>query len=57
MFHRLVLFEQALEEAAALDAEFASTKKLRGTLHGVPVSFKDLCKSYGRVYCFTFIYV
>ncbi|KAH8111020.1 amidase signature enzyme [Phellopilus nigrolimitatus] len=36
-----ILFEQALKEADELDAEFASTKRLRGALHGVPVSFKD----------------
>ncbi|THH09917.1 hypothetical protein EW145_g1672 [Phellinidium pouzarii] len=36
-----ILFEQALKEAAELDADFASTNRLRGALHGVPVSFKD----------------
>ncbi|KAI0731184.1 amidase signature domain-containing protein [Earliella scabrosa] len=36
-----VLFAQAREEARALDEEFASTRKVRGPLHGVPVSFKD----------------
>ncbi|EIN06088.1 amidase [Punctularia strigosozonata HHB-11173 SS5] len=36
-----VLFSQAKEEAAALDREFAETKRLRGPLHGVPVTFKD----------------
>ncbi|KII87208.1 hypothetical protein PLICRDRAFT_113002 [Plicaturopsis crispa FD-325 SS-3] len=36
-----VLFEQALREAALLDKEYAATGKLRGPLHGVPVSFKD----------------
>lgn len=39
----IVLFEQALVEAEELDAEFASTKRLRGPLHGIPVSFKDQC--------------
>ncbi|KAI0917508.1 hypothetical protein AcV5_007991 [Taiwanofungus camphoratus] len=37
-----ILFRQAREEAAALDREFAHTRKLRGALHGVPVSFKDI---------------
>ncbi|KAI5121616.1 hypothetical protein M0805_001147 [Coniferiporia weirii] len=36
-----ILFEQALNEAAELDSEFLSSKRLRGPLHGVPVSFKD----------------
>ncbi|KAI0258706.1 amidase signature domain-containing protein [Gloeopeniophorella convolvens] len=36
-----VFFEQAREEARKLDAEFAETGKLRGVLHGVPVSVKD----------------
>ncbi|KAL5536849.1 hypothetical protein ACEPAF_672 [Sanghuangporus sanghuang] len=36
-----ILFENALKEAKELDDAFASTKQLRGPLHGVPVSFKD----------------
>ena len=47
-FHALssiVLFDRALKEAKELDDEFASTKTLRGPLHGVPVGFKDQCKS------------
>ncbi|KLO17969.1 amidase signature enzyme [Schizopora paradoxa] len=36
-----VRFDDALKEAAELDAEFAKTKILKGPLHGVPVSFKD----------------
>ncbi|KAF7320523.1 hypothetical protein HMN09_00136000 [Mycena chlorophos] len=36
-----ILFADALKEAKALDAEFAKTGKLRGPLHGVPMSFKD----------------
>ncbi|KAJ7213570.1 amidase [Mycena pura] len=35
-----ILFEEALKQAKELDAEFASTKKLRGPLHGVPLSVK-----------------
>lgn len=42
---RTVLFAQAIKEAGELDAEFASTKRLRGPLHGVPVSFKDQCQA------------
>ncbi len=40
----LVLFSEARTQAKALDAEFASTGRLRGPLHGVPVSFKDVCE-------------
>ncbi|PFH48628.1 hypothetical protein AMATHDRAFT_64920 [Amanita thiersii Skay4041] len=36
-----VMFEWARKQANVLDEEFASTGKLRGPLHGVPVSFKD----------------
>ncbi|TFK71658.1 amidase signature enzyme [Pluteus cervinus] len=36
-----VMFVQARERAKQLDADFASTGRLRGPLHGVPVSFKD----------------
>ncbi|THU99137.1 amidase signature enzyme [Dendrothele bispora CBS 962.96] len=36
-----LLFEQALKQAKELDASFASTKKLRGPLHGVPFSFSS----------------
>ncbi|KAG9078498.1 hypothetical protein FS749_009467 [Ceratobasidium sp. UAMH 11750] len=39
-----VLFEEALAEAERLDADFKTTGKLRGGLHGVPVTFKDQCK-------------
>lgn len=37
------MFETALLEAKALDKEFAVTGRIRGPLHGVPVSFKDQC--------------
>ncbi|KDQ12989.1 hypothetical protein BOTBODRAFT_56307 [Botryobasidium botryosum FD-172 SS1] len=37
-----ILFAEALAEAEALDKEFRATKKIKGPLHGVPVSFKDL---------------
>ncbi|KAJ7445802.1 amidase [Mycena galericulata] len=36
-----VLFVEALQQAKDLDIEFASTKELRGPLHGVPISIKD----------------
>ncbi|KAJ7180615.1 amidase [Mycena filopes] len=35
-----VLFVEARQQALELDAEFASTGKLRGPLHGVPLSVK-----------------
>lgn len=43
------MFEDALQEARALDKDFARTKTIKGPLHGVPVSFKDLCESWPRV--------
>ncbi|KAF8120361.1 amidase signature domain-containing protein [Boletus edulis] len=36
-----VLFEDAKKQAKVLDEEFSRTGKLRGPLHGVPMSFKD----------------
>lgn len=39
----LVLFQDARKRAHELDEEFAITKKLRGPLHGVPMSVKDQC--------------
>ncbi|KAF8135201.1 amidase signature domain-containing protein [Boletus edulis] len=38
-----VLFEDAKKQAKVLDEEFSRTGKLRGPLHGVPMSFKDQC--------------
>ncbi|EMD38846.1 hypothetical protein CERSUDRAFT_104159 [Gelatoporia subvermispora B] len=50
-----VMFEDARETALELDAEFAATKKLRGPLHGVPISFKDIfdIKGYDTTLGFT----
>ncbi|THH27472.1 hypothetical protein EUX98_g6717 [Antrodiella citrinella] len=36
-----VFFEEARRDAQRLDKEFAVTGKVKGPLHGVPVSFKD----------------
>lgn len=36
-----ILFEQALQRAQKLDAEFEKTGKVTGVLHGVPVSLKE----------------
>ena len=36
----LVLFEDARRQAAELDNEFATTNKLHGVLHGVPMSLR-----------------
>jgi Asp-tRNA(Asn)/Glu-tRNA(Gln) amidotransferase A subunit family amidase len=38
VFVAVVMLGPARQRAAELDAEFAATKKLRGPLHGVPVS-------------------
>ncbi|KAA1083569.1 hypothetical protein PGT21_004058 [Puccinia graminis f. sp. tritici] len=36
-----ILFKEALERAEQLDKEFEATGRLRGRLHGIPVSLKD----------------
>ncbi|KAJ5825485.1 hypothetical protein N7474_002623 [Penicillium riverlandense] len=36
-----VMFEDALKQARQLDAEFQATGKLKGPLHGIPVTLKD----------------
>lgn len=36
-----IMFEEALERADELDKEFAATGRLRGRLHGIPISLKD----------------
>ncbi|KAJ5449604.1 uncharacterized protein N7458_006053 [Penicillium daleae] len=36
-----VLFDEALQQAKKLDAEFTSTGKLKGPLHGIPITLKD----------------
>ena len=38
-----VFFDEAMEEARKLDAEFVKTGELMGPLHGVPISVKDMC--------------
>ena len=38
----LVLFAEALKTAGELDVHYAATGELKGPLHGVPISFKDL---------------
>ncbi|KAJ4473835.1 amidase signature domain-containing protein [Lentinula aciculospora] len=50
-----VLFDQALAVARTFDEEFASKKRLRGPLHGVPFSLKDqfLVKGYDTTIGFT----
>ncbi|KDQ10331.1 hypothetical protein BOTBODRAFT_36235 [Botryobasidium botryosum FD-172 SS1] len=37
-----ILFTEALAAAEELDAEFQATKKIRGPLHGVPMTVKDI---------------
>lgn len=35
------MFEDALEHAKQLDADFAESGKLKGPLHGIPITLKD----------------
>jgi Asp-tRNA(Asn)/Glu-tRNA(Gln) amidotransferase A subunit family amidase len=42
------MFTNALEEAKRLDEEYEATGKLRGPLHGVPISFKDQFEIAGK---------
>jgi hypothetical protein len=42
------MFKTALEEAKQLDEEYKATGRLRGPLHGVPISFKDLIEIRGK---------
>lgn len=35
------MFDDALKQAKQLDIEYATTKKLRGPLHGIPITLKD----------------
>jgi amidase len=44
----VTLFDDALAAAKALDVEFAKTGKLKGPLHGVPVSLKDNINVAGK---------
>ncbi|KAG8858225.1 hypothetical protein FRB96_005354 [Tulasnella sp. 330] len=39
-----VMFGDALGEARRLDRDFAASRRIKGPLHGVPVSLKDLFK-------------
>ncbi|KAI1343536.1 acetamidase [Xylariaceae sp. FL0016] len=41
------MYPAALKAATDLDRDFAATGKLRGPLHGVPVSLKDQCRVKG----------
>ncbi|KAH0833464.1 amidase signature domain-containing protein [Lanmaoa asiatica] len=43
--------EDAKKQAKELDEEFSRTGKLRGPLHGVPMSFKDQCTHIYGVRC------
>ncbi|KAJ5107575.1 Amidase [Penicillium angulare] len=36
-----IVFEDALEQAKELDVEFQTTHKIRGPLHGIPITLKD----------------
>ena len=44
-----MLFSDALKTAEELDSHFAATGELRGPLHGVPITFKDLSESTGQL--------
>jgi hypothetical protein len=41
----IVLFGEAREDARKLDFEFSESGRLKGPLHGVPISVKDSCAS------------
>lgn len=43
----VVMILDALQAAEKLDLEFAQTGRVKGPLHGVPVSFKELCEHFG----------
>ena len=43
------MFSDALKTAGELDVDFAAAKELKGPLHGVPISFKDLSESVQSV--------
>lgn len=43
------MFSDALVAAKELDAHFAATNEIKGPLHGVPISFKDLSESTCQV--------
>jgi Amidase len=45
----VVFFGEAIEEARRLDAEFSESGRLKGPLHGVPTSLKDLCAFFHTV--------
>lgn len=36
-----MIFEDAIKQAIALDQEFQKTGKLKGPLHGIPITVKD----------------
>src|SRR6266849_9867433 len=40
LLRRIVFFEEAKQDARKLDDEFAATGRLKGPLHGVPISVK-----------------
>ena len=42
------MFSDALETAEELDSHFAETRELKGPLHGVPITFKDLGELTGK---------
>jgi Asp-tRNA(Asn)/Glu-tRNA(Gln) amidotransferase A subunit family amidase len=48
----VVFFGEAKEEARKLDAEFSETGRLKGLLHGVPISVKDSCTSLSSLFHF-----
>ncbi len=43
MCRAVVFFKEAREDARRLDIEFAENGRLKGPLHGVPISLKDTC--------------
>lgn len=48
------MFDEAIQQARILDEEFLSSGKLKGPLHGVPVTFKDQYAIKGKDSCIGF---
>jgi len=50
-----IFFDRAIEDAKTLDAEYAKTGKLKGPLHGLPISLKEQIAVKGVERTFGFV--